>query len=1737
MKNRIKMRFWAAIMAAVMLLANITYQWLPVSAAAADSFVFAESDNSGSPVDAMAVNGASTLYNIIFAGSGSFAYKKQGDSDYTKVTADSAPLSFSVGDSPETYTFQYTGSAEQAIQVTAEGLDITSGTYTYIQPDENIPGSKWYYQWELEVEFSKTDSQESQITFQAREADLQLHIPDSIVPRVPSPFYLTGVGGTKLPVSMTDGFQFVGTDQDGNGDSHITIEKKDDGYTLCYTPPESDVLLEHIKVKAMANTLTVAESKEISVTNTPLSYGVDFQISSETEMYWDGTDTIYHNGTGFVHILKGQYSEYRYHFGNSSYTGAFQQIGDKEAVSLGGDNEDTLYLQMSNTDPASPRFGSINAIKLSKDIKAPDIKIYKNDVELNPQEVISLKEGDIFSVKAVDQAEGSGAAKLSYMAQESGTSETILAEADGHQEAISKEMKLEDGVYDSLTLYAFDNLGNANSLKLHILVDTVPPQIEITKGKAAFTYDGDANIYVSEESQEALSVTYSDTNLDKDSCAVEQGAAMELKRTPQSEEVYTVTYGVSSNGKCTFYAKDQCGNETRVESPNVIVDGSKPQIDESSVVLRNLLPVTSPFGKKYSPDSVKAFHVPVLDFKFSEEHFWKAEVQLGEEDNVVQIPSECLVSENNKAYSCENVDLSALDSVVAGDLKILVYDKSGNREEYTVPGKVTYIKEKAVLSEPVFDNATITKGGKTYVVTENGKAYMSFQVDVQEIVPELLELRLIRITEDGSRKLVKSCQADNGSLTVSGGEGTYQVTGDYTFDSVQDGGYVLEAYYTDIAGEEIVSRISSRIYYIDMTPVSLSVSSPQVKDGDITNRPVTVVYTMKELNPEFIRFEYSFSSTVNSTPRNITNVTLVKPDGSTEAVPISELAARVNTGNVWKSKGDTYTLTLIYQEESVYNTKLVVKDVMGSEAESSFNFTVDKAAPVVENVSVRTAYEDKNKEDYSKYDENSAVITVRLREEIASGAEIGAVCIAKDDITGQSDAFMMMSPRKDKDIYIYTLNMNRDFKGTLTFMTQDKVNKSSEITVSMINGVIIEGKDTHKEHSEFSITENGKPNENGFYRDKISLKLSASDSYSGIKSIEYNMNNKTSQLDFSESRSIKTSWQKTPVYIEADKENEGNSVKAAMTVVDNAGHKDYVEKKFKLDMTKPEISVSYSNNSSENDKYYNDDRIAEIKIAELNYDSEQTKVTVIKDGVSKDVTAAFHTDGDIRIMEDGTRYKEYTMSYSFEEDGEYAFRVETVDLAGNRARLVQENTFVIDKTAPKMELTFDNNSPFQEDYYGEGRTATLTVTEHNFDPTDILVNVQASLDNGAIPSPKISAFATEGDVHTARISFSRDGDYTISVSGVDMAGNRANDIGQQSFTVDLTEPEIRISGVSENLSYNAKVAPVVTVTDGNYDTNSVVIEITGGKNGQIKNVEPAVAAVDHGQSYSFPDLQYVQSYDDCYVIKATATDKAGHQAESTVSYRVNRFGSTYTMNASLQAMTENYYGHASDDFSIIETNVDELDSYEVSFTLDNEIVNLEEGRDYRVTKTKNDNQWQQYEYSFNASAFEREGVYVLSISSVDAAGNITDNKAKNMTVEFCIDNTAPSCIISGVSEGQVFAEDEEILIGVEVYDNIEVETVSVYVNGDEKYEKTDMPEGKISGIEIDRELREQTIEVVAKDPAGNERREAVHFTYEGGKPAFIRWLMGVQLWIWLAVLGAAGVTVFIVLLKRKKKNA
>ena len=352
-------------------------------------------------------------------------------------------------------------------------------------------------------------------------------------------------------------------------------------------------------------------------------------------------------------------------------------------------------------------------------------------------------------------------------------------------------------------------------------------------------------------------------------------------------------------------------------------------------------------------------------------------------------------------------------------------------------------------------------------------------------------------------------------------------------------------------------------------------------------------------------------------------------------------------------------------------------------------------------------------------------------------------------------------------------------------------------------------------------------------------------------------------------------------------------------------------------------------------------------------------------------------------------------------------------LAGNSCTSDAVPEFTIDKTLPVINVSYNNNSAQNGNYYKESRTATITITEHNFNASEVRVTTTAALNGTSIAAPTVSGWSTSGDRHTATISYAKDGDFTFDITYSDLAGNAAADYATDRFTVDLTNPEIKFSGVTDKSANKGTVAPVIDLTDTNFNTRGVTLTLTGAKKGKVSTEGMmTVTTVGNGQRITFRN--FAADMDDIYTLTAKLVDKAGNETSKTLTFSVNRDGSNYILGEATKKLVASGFTNKSQDVVITEINVDTLEFIELSYSKDGEIVKLVEGKDFTVQETGGDGQWKQYTYTIKASCFEEEGSYTINIYSVDRAENETTNKAKNSPVEFIVDKTAPTMSIANL---------------------------------------------------------------------------------------------------------------------------
>lgn len=755
----------------------------------------------------------------------------------------------------------------------------------------------------------------------------------------------------------------------------------------------------------------------------------------------------------------------------------------------------------------------------------------------------------------------------------------------------------------------------------------------------------------------------------------------------------------------------------------------------------------------------------------------------------------------------------------------------------------------------------------------------------------------------------------------------------------------------------------------------------------------------------------------------------------------------------------------------------------------------------------------------------------------------------------------------DTVIVSATFVIPKGFKGQLYARAIDRVTHTTLETDGSPkffnpNGAAIEDANMHKDHSQATVTlvdstthkdNSGLP----LYDGNVKVKLYVKDSFSGIGSITWavvapynaseNDSKGTTTVGIYLDDTVKVGDVIDGWTVEAvDKNlvtemsriievsNNSNDINVELSFNDRALNKTTADTlHFSIDTTDPVIAIEYDNNSPDAtyNTIYKENRTATITITERNFKAEDViyKIT--------------NTDGVIPTLSAWTEHKNtaspddtyYTADISYVADGDYTFDISYTDLAGNAANTVTQHQFTIDKTIPRVSVTYDNNNALNVNYYKETRTATITIVEHNFDAARVNV-IGVATDNGvATTFPATSAWSNNGDTHTATISYSTDARYSFDIEFLDMAGNSIDNYAPEEFYVDLTAPTLEITGVADKSANKDTVAPIVRYYDTNFDVNNVTITLSGINNGVVK-YSGTYANIENGQTYTYADFERVQKVDDIYTLTATLTDLAGNETTQTISFSANRYGSVYDLRAVEDIL--NKYLSVEQDIVFTETNVDSLDreGILIKLTKNGTPTDLVEGTDYTVEVSGGNGQWSVYTYTIKKALFTDDGRYSISIYSTDAAGNVNENidESKAAEISFGIDKTNPVIVPIDLESGKQYPVEGKT-VEIEIKDNLVLENVKIFLNGEEVEYTVD---GETYTFTIPESNSLQDVRVVATDAAGNETEVTVD-SFLVSTNIFARWYNNTPLFVG-SIIGvvaiALGLVIFILFGKKKKKE-
>ena len=972
----------------------------------------------------------------------------------------------------------------------------------------------------------------------------------------------------------------------------------------------------------------------------------------------------------------------------------------------------------------------------------------------------------------------------------------------------------------------------------------------------------------------------------------------------------------------------------------------------------------------------------------------------------------------------------------------------------------------------------------------------------------------------------------------------------------EDGKYVVNLHTTDFSGRK---ASASNILVVDKTPpkIRLTLSNDGLANEKYFREVRKGKIEIEDAHLDFSSLQVDFS---------------VKDKAGNPVSTARNHAAYLKNPESWTQEGNKYTCLVEFTEDGIYHLGLKVKDLAGNEnapievgeTKAAFDFVVDRKAPTG---ALKIGDWDRSKDgtlwtklldriSFGRFSNKKQVIRLQAEDNLSgvglvevlrtrekmSLADLQASASFKNVTSEVKDGYWSkeISPNETFITYVHL----KDMAGNQYYLSSD--------------GVILD-----QQNPEIHITLPKEEEKNGLYKKDVVVGISVTEpspgnSYAGLKDVSYTVyrdgieTQAGSLYHFSKEEpqlnDLKKSYDDAHALTILAKDNNSNDVLLKIKAVDNAGNQTVKEERLSIDITKPRVTLSFDNNRVENEFYFKENRTATITVEERNFSQDAFKILITDPAGGKDGRLLeVERDSFQKVSGSGDSTRWESRIY-FNKDGDYQLSITGEDLAGNAMEelVYAEGTqaaldFTVDKTAPVLSASYDNNTPNHEFYYKEGRRAEISIEEKNF--RSDLVDYSVLKDGGREGHGSALSSFSGGEGrgvselhHQASISYEEDGDYQFNIRVKDLAGNEALAYPEDHFVIDRTAPGLTISDILNESANKGEVSPKISYGDRYLDQDALSLKLVGEVHGEhelssqqggsisIARTDalnlPMQKSMEETESpkqkeeekegivyqssaggeegnLSFQNFPEEPDTDDVYRLSAKIVDMAGNETTEELWFSVNRFGSTYLLSDRAKAL-QGTYQKEGEEILISEINADEVLSSALTLYRNEEKHALSEGAEYQTTRSGGNGKWYRGDYLIKKDNFDKEGLYHLQISSQDKAGNLasTEQTERGAELRFGVDRTPPRILLSNVDNQGVYRGDA-LDLDLSVQDNLWLEQVDATVDGTEELSWKDksLQEAVAKDsfpLQISGEKgKRHKLLVVARDGAGNESRKEV----------------------------------------------
>ena len=838
-----------------------------------------------------------------------------------------------------------------------------------------------------------------------------------------------------------------------------------------------------------------------------------------------------------------------------------------------------------------------------------------------------------------------------------------------------------------------------------------------------------------------------------------------------------------------------------------------------------------------------------------------------------------------------------------------------------------------------------------------------------------------------------------------------------------------------------------------------------------------------------------------------------------------------------KTTSDTFSCNTGDLSEGEHTIRIYAQNNSGNIVDGGCvtkTFYVDKTAPVITSFDIQNNDKQKivdltsEKQHYNYYFQTDTQVTVNAddnAEDKGNYSGIKTIYFRAYDVVTGEEYKSSKNVSTDNATASATFTVRANFKGELYAYAVDNVdnNGKTQHGEKKPDDLIVETQQHHNGNASVTMSRakaSYKDNSGlDLYSGNVNARVVFEDAYAGIKDAEIKVSDYTNTVTNTISVSVDNNGNITSsgngsvtvtgtkakntndnlitnIVVDYVVTDNSNNIKITTSMTDRAGNKtDNVKDSLSIDKTKPVIDVKYDNNEHTTyggNDYYKADRTATVTVTERNFDESLVEAAIMRNSGRYTTIGGWTHNNNTADPDKST----HVAKIVYNTDGDFTFDIAVKDKAMNSADKFTQQKFTVDKTAPVIDVSFDNNSAKNGNYYKADRTATIKITEHNFNSGSQYVNIPVTAEGATAPS--VVGWSGSGDDHNATVSFNKDGKYSFTVDYTDLAGNKAVQKKVDSFYIDKTAPEVEITGVADHQAYNGTVAPVVTYRDDNFtddhDFKFTRIDINSKSDDTSKFDYDTDGNGVTEFIYKYRDFAEVLENDGIYNFTVELSDKAGNSTSKSVTFSVNRFGSTFKASDESEKLIKNGYTNAEQDIVVEEINVSPLTKHSVTLAKSGgNSTELVENTDYKFTSSNNGNEWCKSVYTVNKKNFSDEAAYTVTIMSVDKAKNTNNNRMadsslsteqknkRECAISFVVDKTSPLVSITGIKDNELYKEASKKVKIVCEDDNLDKSKLVVTLDNKklaegEDYTIVDDKDGSIAGM--------LTAEIVLKAETG-----------------------------------------------------